>query len=248
MGWFDTIRQRQAQQQPQGMTAPTGIGASIPTASPATPTGMQPQQAAQPWGGWNSTNVFDSWDLNPLSQQTGVARDDLSQQRDAFLQPIESSYRQAGGIGDANGQNLWADPNFRSYAQTGQIQQPQGQTLAGLGPASSQYPFGSSVAPFTGQFQAPTADQALQTPGLQYAMQRAQQAIERSAAAKGTLLSGGTLRDLSENQIGMALQGYQGAYDRSRGEFDLGRSIFESNQDRPYAKYISLAELGRPAS
>jgi hypothetical protein len=206
---------------------------------------MAPEQA---WGGFDTQNVFGYLgDLNPLSQQTGIARDDLATQRDQLLQPIESSYRTAmGGQGvDATSANLYNDPNFRSYAQTGQVPQSQvaqqggGMTLGSLGS-------GSALAPFTGQFQAPTADQALQTPGLQYALQRAQQAIERSAAAKGTLLTGGLMRDLSENQIGMALQGYGDTYNRARSEFDLSRSIFEGNQDRPFDKLYRLGELGRP--
>ena len=112
--------------------------------------------------------------------------------------------------------------------------------------SSQQYASGSAVAPWTGQFNAPTADQAVQTPGLQYALDRAKQAIERSAAAKGTLLTGGTLRDLSENQIGMALQGYGQAYNRARDEYDLSKSTFYEQQDRPFEKYYKLGELGRP--
>jgi hypothetical protein len=85
--------------------------------------GQQPQQ--QQWGGWNANNVFSSWDLNPLSQQTGVARDDLANQRDAFLQPIEANYRQAmAGQGqqvDATSQNLFSDPNFQAFAQKGAL-------------------------------------------------------------------------------------------------------------------------------
>lgn len=114
-------------------------------------------------------------------------------------------------------------------------------TLANLG-----YAPGSALAPWTQQFSAPSAEDAINTPGLQYALDRAKQAIERSAAAKGTLLTGGTLRDLSENQIGMALQGYGDAYNRSRSEYDLSRSIFESNQDRPFEKLYRLGDLGRP--
>lgn len=229
MGWFDTIRSSQS-----------------PTASPATPDGMQPQAAEQPWAGFTLGNIGQygyGTDLNPLSQQTGIPRDTLAQQRDAFIQPIESSYRQAtGGQADATSGNLIGSPQFQNFAQTGQV--PTG--LPGIGSASQQYGFGSALAPWTQQFQAPTADQAINTPGLQYALGRAQQAIERSAAAKGTLLTGGTLRDLSENQIGMALQGYGQAYDRARSEYDLSKSNFQQNQDRPFEKLYRLGELGRP--
>lgn len=121
-----------------------------------------------------------------------------------------------------------------------------GGTLANMGSASAQYGSGSAIAPWTGQFQAPTAEQAIGSPGMEYALGRAQQALERSAAAKGTLLTGGTLRDLSENQIGMALQGYGDVYNRARSEYDLSKSTFYEQQDRPFSKYTTLAELGRP--
>ena len=52
---------------------------------------------------FNANNVFSSWDLNPLSQQTGIARDDLAQQRDAYLQPLYQQYRSAVGVGGGAG-------------------------------------------------------------------------------------------------------------------------------------------------
>jgi len=223
---------------------------AAPTAQPATPGAMQPQQAIQPWGGFTMANIGQygyGTDLNPLSQQTGIPRDTLADQRDAFIRPIESSYRTQmegqGGRADATSANLVGSPGFQQFAQGGQT---IGSLGTGTGPATSQYGFGSALAPWTGQFNAPTAQEAVGTPGLQYALSRAQQAIERSAAAKGTLLTGGTLRDLSENQIGMALQGYQGAFDRSKDVYNMGKSTFYENQDRPFQKLLSLGELGRP--
>lgn len=230
MSFFSSIRERMAAQQ-----------AGVPQASPATP-GTAPATTQQPWGGFTLGNIGQygyGTDLNPLSQQTGIPRDTLAQQRDDFIRPIESSYRTAmNGKADATSANLTNSPQFQQFAQTG--------TLAGLGPASDQYPAGFSISPWTKEFVGPSAEDALNTPGLQYALDRAKQAIERSAAAKGTLLTGGLLRDLSENQIGMALQGYQGAYDRSRDQYMIGRENFWANQDRPFDKYYRLGELGRP--
>ncbi len=241
MSWFNTARMQQAQ----------------PTAAPAVPQGTSPQTSQpvpagdQPWEGFTLGNIGQygyGTDLNPLSQQTGIPRDTLADQRDAFIRPIESSYRAAtGGQADATSANLIGSPQFQNFTQTGQTpNQTFGSLSGGVGPASQQYAPGSAIAPWTQQFQAPTADQALQTPGLQYALQRAQQAIERSAAAKGTLLTGGLMRDLSENQIGMALQGYQQTYNNARNEYDLSKSTYYEQQDRPFEKMYRLGELGRP--
>lgn len=99
---------------------------------PRQPTPVPQQQGGTSWGGWNADNVFDSWDLNPLSQQTGVARDDLSQQRQAFLDPYMSQYRDAGrtqGFGaDQGDQELYGDANFQNFVRTGQT--PQGMRNA----------------------------------------------------------------------------------------------------------------------
>ena len=76
------------------------------------------QQPKTPWGGFNAQNIGQygyGVDLNPLSQQTGIARDDLAQQRDAFLQPLEQQYRSATGGGDATSANLTGSPEFQSF-------------------------------------------------------------------------------------------------------------------------------------
>jgi hypothetical protein len=46
------------------------------------------------------------------------------------------------------------------------------------------------------------------TPGFQFALDRSQQAIERSAAARGGLQGGGTLNALQQNAIGLANQNF----------------------------------------
>ncbi len=108
--------------------------------------------------------------------------------------------------------------------------------------------YGAFIAPWTQQFQAPTAEQAMNSTGLQFAMQQGQKGIENSAAAKGTLLTGGTLKDLSNYSQGAALQGYGDVYNRAAGEYLLGRENFYNNQDRPFTKLGSLASLGASAA
>lgn len=86
--------------------------------------GVWGQQPKTPWGGFNAQNIGQygyGVDLNPLSQQTGIARDDLAQQRDAFLQPLEQQYRTANGGGDATSAALTSSPEFQSFLQGGQV-------------------------------------------------------------------------------------------------------------------------------
>ena len=57
--------------------------------------------------------------------------------------------------------------------------QPWSQSGGGSG---GQGAFGAYMTPWNRQFQAPSAEDALNSPGLQFAMQQGQQGMERSAA------------------------------------------------------------------
>lgn len=104
------------------------------------------QQQPQSWGGFNAGNVFSSWDLNPLSQQTGMSRDQLSLQRDQFLQPYYNQYRGAVKA-DQGDQELFGSSDFQGFVQTGALPKnatpaqqwnAQGGPTAGTGDALIQ--------------------------------------------------------------------------------------------------------------
>ena len=71
-------------------------------------------------------------------------------------------------------------------------------------------------------------------PGTQFRIEMANKALERSAAAKGNLMSGGTLKALAGYNQDMASQEYQSAYGR-----------WKQNQDTTYNRLASLAGLGQ---
>jgi hypothetical protein len=89
--------------------------------------------------------------------------------------------------------------------------------LASLGGVSAPAytPYTVTAAPTATQFVAPTAAEAAATPGFQSAIDTANQGLQRTAAAKGGLLSGGTLRDISDYDIGLANQNYQNVYNNA---------------------------------
>jgi hypothetical protein len=66
-----------------------------------------------------------------------------------------------------------------------------------------------------GTFTAPTAAQAMQTPGYQFQLQQGQQAIQRQAAAAGQLNSGATAKSLDAYSQGLASTYYQQAYNNA---------------------------------
>lgn len=116
-----------------------------------------------------------------------------------------------------------------------------GSTLGSLG-----YAFGSSMAPWTEQFQKPDPQQILNDPYYQFQLGEGMRALQNSAAAKGTLLTGGTIKGAEQFGQGLASSFGDKAYDRGLGEYLLRRENFYQGQDRPFDKNIRLADLGKP--
>jgi hypothetical protein len=91
-----------------------------------------------------------------------------------------------------------------------------------------------------GEYQAPgafqfSANDMAQDPGVKFRMDAANQALERSASAKGGTLGGGQLRALSTLNQGLASQEFGNAYSRARGAYDadrtFGANLFSQNRD-----------------
>jgi hypothetical protein len=79
----------------------------------------------------------------------------------------------------------------------------------------------------------PAAVDVTRDPGYRFRLDQGNQAIERSAAARGTALSGQTLRALQDYAQGLASQEYGNAYDRALGQNDLA-----------YTRLSDLVRLG----
>lgn len=81
-------------------------------------------------------------------------------------------------------------------------------------------------------------------PGVQFRMDAANKALQRSAAAKGGSLGGGQLRALSELNQGLASQEYgaaharaRGAYETALGQYNMDRDVFGRNQLARYGMF-----------
>lgn len=94
-------------------------------------------------------------------------------------------------------------------------------------------------------FTPPTAQQAAQTPGYQFQLDQGNQAIQRSAAASGDLLSGGTEKALDQYSQGLASTNYQQAYNNAYNQYSTNYNQFEQNQNNEYNRLASLAGLGQ---
>lgn len=82
---------------------------------------------------------------------------------------------------------------------------------------------------FTEQFTAPTLDELYADSGYRARLDAAQKASERSAAAKGSILSGGFQNALGRSQQEIASQGYGDLFNRKLGGYQQRLNTFATN-------------------
>jgi hypothetical protein len=97
-------------------------------------------------------------------------------------------------------------------------------------------------------FQAPTADQARQTPGYQFALDQGNQSVQNSAAARGGLLSGNTLAASQQYGQGLADSNYQQVYNNSLMQYQQSYNQFQNNQANQFNRLSTLAGGGQIAA
>lgn len=212
-----------------GETPPPGYGWSADGSSwvRASPAGAPSTPGAGPS---LSTSPANDADLRAWLTSQGITGDGQQYW-------IDSINSKPDGLQSGNAQ-YWMDK-----IKAGQAENAGGGSSAGG--AGSAGGYGAFLAPYTGQFTAPTGTD---DPGFQFALQQGTDAIQRSAAAKGNLLTGGTQKDLASYTTGAALQDYAGSYNRALNTFNTNYGIFKDNQDRPFGKLFDVTQLGYGAA
>lgn len=104
------------------------------------------------------------------------------------------------------------------------------------------------AAPNVNSFSGVDANSIANSPAYQFRMQQGQEAIERSAAAKGTLLTGGTLKDLTAFGQGLASTEYDKQFDRDLGLYDRANNLFDTNARRTYDMLSGISSFGMRAA
>lgn len=131
-------------------------------------------------------------------------------------------------------------------------------------------PFGKNYEPPAFEappdFEAPDPNKLFEDKNFQFRMKNGIDALQKGASAKGTLLTGGTLKDISSWVSDFSSSEYDKIYDRAMtedqvkygrkaGEYDIARENLATkygierenwwaDQDRPYSKLMGLAGLG----
>lgn len=87
------------------------------------------------------------------------------------------------------------------------------------------------IADWTKSFTAPTEADMKMDPGYQFRVNEARRQLEASAAAKGTLLTGGTMDAMGRLAQDYASQEYGNVYNRRQGEFQDEFNMFNTGRN-----------------
>ncbi len=222
-----------------GMDIPLA-GGTAPAATPAAPTAGAPTNFDAAW----LDTIFPG---ETLSSEMLLAKE--AELGKLGVKVLRNAEGRAGKIQLPNGQIVdvvqggGTGLNRKQWLTGDASGGASGGSLGSLGQG-----FGGLTAPFTGQFSAPSAADAQAQPGFQFALDKGLNAVDRGAASKGTLLTGGNVKDRIDYATGMASQNYNNVFNQSLATFGTNRDTFYHNQDSPYNKYLNLAQLGKPTT
>lgn len=100
------------------------------------------------------------------------------------------------------------------------------------------------LTPWTKTFTAPTEAEAENTPGYKFQLKAGEDAIQNSAAGKGSLLTGRTLGDLNNFAQGTASANYQNVFNNALTQYQSAYNDFRNNQNDQYQKLLGFSGQG----
>jgi hypothetical protein len=141
-------------------------------------------------------------------------------------------------------------PNFApdSVALNGVPQGAASGTAPDFQPNPALGAAGSLLAPWTEQFQAPTDVTEQNDPGFQFRLAEGTKALQRSAAAKGNLFTGGTGKALTRYGQDYASSEYGNVYNRALGQFQQRYNIDQTNKANTYNRLSAMSGGGQTAA
>jgi hypothetical protein len=125
---------------------------------------------------------------------------------------------------------------------------PNAIAAASPGSAQSTLPAGFLNQIWDKQFQAPDQLTEQNDPGFQARLRLGSDTLERSAAARGNLLTGGEAKNLDQFAQDYASNEYGNVYNRAANTFSTNYNIFKQNQNDIFNRYATLAGFGQTAA
>jgi hypothetical protein len=126
-----------------------------------------------------------------------------------------------------------------------------GLTQGGSAPAAGSSPAGGgfgSLLQHYGQFVAPDALTEQNDPGYKARLKLGTDAIERSAAARGGVLTGGTGKALDQFGQDYGSNEYQNVYNRALQGYGTNYGVWNNDNNNIYGRLTGLAGMGQNAS
>ncbi len=109
--------------------------------------------------------------------------------------------------------------------------------------------YGSLLAPYSGgPFVPPTAAQAAQSPGEQFALQQGENAINSGAAANGSLLTGGTLNAEDQFAQNLASTNYNNVYNQALQTYGTNYNTWANQNTNTFNRLAALAGMGQTSA
>ena len=105
--------------------------------------------------------------------------------------------------------------------------------------------FGSLMQPYQGQFTAPTGLTEQNDPGYQARLQMGTDALQNSAAARGSVLTGGTAKALDQYAQDYASNEYGNVYNRAYNQYATNYNQNQQQQMNQYNRLAALAGVGQ---
>jgi hypothetical protein len=181
----------------------------------------------------------------PLSPYEQAVERGGQEAGDALLEAANEYYTNYPDGHDDGREVNWLDPQSYQWL----INEPQGTNPTGgsengpggyrgyAGPMRPNYGFYTPAPEFNfdyedfayDPFQAPDPNGIFSDPSYQFRMDQGRKALEQSAAGKGVLRTGGTLKDILAYGQNMASQEYGNIFDRAHRTYDTNRrNAFEN--------------------
>ena len=125
---------------------------------------------------------------------------------------------------------------------------PASPTTPGAGTPPAAGGFGSLLQPYSGTFTAPTDITEQNDPGYQARLKLGTDALQRSAAARGGVLTGGTAQALDQFGQDYASNEYNSVYNRALQNFGTNYDVYNQNQANQFNRLAALAGVGQTAA
>jgi hypothetical protein len=220
-------------QQPHSLLPGTGStpvgqipsGTPAPTSGGGSPIGIRPTAGAQGPIGYNP----------PTASPAGAIG---SGSGSAPLGGVPTSGAQ-GAVGGIGGMNLTGGPQGAIGSHPGDT--GNASSIPGSG-------FGSLMTPYQGHFEAPTGITMQNDPGYQERLNIGGDILQRSAAARGGVLTGGTAKALDQFGQDYASNEYNNVYNRALTGFQTNYNQYNNDQNNQFNRLAAISGIGQTAA